>query len=268
MLYKYCKTDGFDILANCRLRLNRIENFNDPFELVFGIDEDTAPSNIKKEYEENPNIRKTMVDTLDDQNISYDKSSPEDILDKFIKFQTKDFKGVIKIVWDDWNEKMGIACFSESPGVIQMWAHYTDNHKGIVVGIDESEFVKNRDDLFTVRYRDEMVLFPVTGVPEILDQHVKKYIPEVVRRKESNWSYEKEIRIYTDLDEKDKDDNYYYKKIPASSIKEIYLGLRSDETTKLIAECIKKREEYKHLKIYKMSKHEGAYKLKPQEIFI
>jgi hypothetical protein len=268
MLYKYCKTDGFDILKNCRLRLNRIENFNDPFELVFGIDEDTAPSNIKKEYEENPNIINAWAHTLDEQNISCDKTSPEDVLEKFIKFQIKDFNRVTKILWEHWNEKMGIVCFSESSDVIQMWAHYTENHKGIVVGIEESEFVKDKEALVTVCYRDKMVLFPVTGTPERLDQYAAKYIPEVVGRKESNWSYEKEIRIYTNLDEKDIDGNYYLKKIPASSIKEIYLGLRSDETTKLIAECIRQREEYKHLKIYKMGKHESAYKLKPQEIFI
>jgi hypothetical protein len=128
--------------------------------------------------------------------------------------------------------------------------------------------VKDKEALVTVCYRDKMVLFPVNGTPERLDQNATKYIPEVVGRKQSNWSYEKEIRIYTNLDEKDIDGNYYFNKIPDSSIKEIYLGLRLDETTKLIAEWIKQREEYKHLKIYKMGKHESAYKLKPQEIFI
>jgi hypothetical protein len=263
MLYKYCKTDGFDILKNRRLKLNRIETFNDPFELAFGIDEDTASSNIKKEYEETPKIINAWAHTLDDQNIAYDQTTPEDILDKFIKFQIKDFKRVIKIIWEDWNEKMGMVCFSELPDVIQMWAHYTDNHKGIVVGIEESELVKYT---FTVCYKDKMVLFPVTGLPEILNQYATKYIPEVIRRKESNWSYEKEVRIYTELDAKDIDGNYYTQKIPASSIKEIYLGLRSDDTTKLISECIKQREEYKHLKIFKMMKHKSAYKLEPEEI--
>lgn len=265
MLYIYCKSDGFDILKNCRLRLNRFENFNDPFELVFGIDEDTASSNIKRDYEEAPNIINAWAQTLDDQHISYDKSSTEDILEKFAKFQINDFDRVREIIWAGWNEKMGIACFSESPDIIQMWAHYTENHRGIVIGIEESEFVKDKEALVTVCYRDNMVLFPITGIPERLDQNTIKFIPEVVGRKESNWSYEKEIRIYIRLDEKDADGNYYFK-IPASSIKEIYLGLRSDETTKLIADCIKQREEYKHLKIYKMRKHKSAYKLEPEEI--
>jgi hypothetical protein len=99
MLYIYCKTDGFDILKNCRLRLNKFEDFNDPFELVFGIDEDTASSNIEREHEETPNIINAWAQTLDDQNISYDKTSTEDILHNFITFQIEDFKRVIKILW-------------------------------------------------------------------------------------------------------------------------------------------------------------------------
>jgi hypothetical protein len=267
MLYKYCKTDGFDILNNSRLRLSKIENFNDPFELVFGIDEDSAPINIKNEYEENPNIISVWIQTLTGQNITYDKASQADILQKFIKFQINDFKRVLKILWENWSQKMGIICLSEAMDVIQMWAHYTENHKGIVVGIEEREFVKDKEAIVTLCYRDKMVLFPITGNLERLDQYATKYIPEVVGRKESNWSYEKEVRFYANLDEKDVDGNYYFK-IPTSAIKEIYLGLRSDDTTKLIAACIKEKEEYKHLKIYKMIKHESAYKLTPQEIFI
>lgn len=266
MLYKYCKTDGFDILHNCRLRFNKIESFNDPFELMFGIDEDTAHINIKKEYEQVPEIVKKWALTLDDQGISYDKSNPEDILNKFTSLQIDDFKKAFKALVDHCNENMGIVCFSKSPDVIQMWAHYTDNHKGIVVGLDENEFIPNKEILFTVFYEDDTVLIPITGISERLDQYVKKLIPEIVRRKESKWIYEKEIRVYATLDEMDLDGYYYYKGIPTSAIKELYLGLRSDDSTKLIADCLRKRTEYKHLKIYKMDKHESAYKLVPKEL--
>ena len=61
---------------------------------------------------------------------------------------------------------MGVVCLSEAMNVIQMWAHYTENHKGIVVGIEESEFVSDRQAIVPVSYRDEMVLFPITGKPE------------------------------------------------------------------------------------------------------
>ena len=264
MLYKYCTADGFDILLQSRLKAARIEDFNDPFELVFGVDQDTALENIKREFEENPELTRAWLRLLDDQKIQYYKSSPEDIAEKATLFQIRDFGRVANEIRKNWNEKMGIVCLSESPDVIQMWAHYAENHKGIVLGIEESDFMEDKSALVEVNYRHEMVCLPITATPEKLNQY-DKYILDVIRRKESNWIYEKEIRLYVNLDEKDSDGNYYFK-IPASSIKEIYLGLRSHETAELIAKSIKQRDEYNHLRIYKMGRHESAYKLKPQEI--
>lgn len=266
MIYKYCKADGFDILNNCRLRFSKLDSFNDPFELMIGIDEETAHINIKKEYDKYPEIIQGWSATLDDQGISYDKNSPEDILNKFTSFQIGDFKKAFKVLWGHYNETMGIVCFSKLPDIIQMWAHYTDNHKGIVVGLDENEFIQDKEMLFTMCYEDDTVLMPITGIPNKLDQNAETLIPEIVRRKESNWGYEKEVRVYATLDEIDSDGYYYYKGIPASAIKEVYLGLRSDDSTKLIADCLRKKTEYEHLKIYKMHKHDIAFKLVPKEI--
>lgn len=264
MIYKYCTTDGFDILLKARLKVARIENFNDPFELVFGVDEESAFDNIKKENESNKNIINDWQYLLDDQKIEYDKNSIEDIIEKVTQFQIKDFKKSILSIREYWNEKMGVVCLSESPNIIQMWAHYADNHRGIVTALDENQFVKDRMALVKVCYRDEMVLLPVTATPEKLEQY-DKYIDDVIRRKESNWRYEKEVRFYANLNEKDKD-GYYYFDIPQSSITEIYLGLMSPETTEIIAKSIKQRKEYNHLRIYKMDRHESAFKLVPKEL--
>jgi hypothetical protein len=110
-----------------------------------------------------------------------------------------------------------------------------------------------------------MVLLPVTGHPERLDRDAMKYLPEVLGRKETNWSYEKEVRLYASLEEQDRDGECYIE-IPKSAIREVYLGLRSDETTRMIAECIRTREQYRHLRIFKMIQHDSVFKLVPQEI--
>lgn len=259
MIYKYCTTDGFDILLKARLKAARIENFNDPFELVFGVDEETAFDNIKKEYENNKNIINNWQYQLDDQKIEYDKNSIKDIIKKITQFQINDLKKGILAIRENWNEKMGVVCLSESADIIQMWAHYTDNHRGIVIGLDENQFVKDKMALVKACCRDEMVLLPVTATPENLNQY-EKYIDDVIRRKESNWKYEKEVRLYANLNERDVDGNYYFN-IPPSSITEIYLGLRSHENTEIIAKSIKQRKEYNHLKIYKMDRHASAFKL-------
>jgi hypothetical protein len=140
-----------------------------------------------------------------------------------------------------------------------MWAHYTDNHKGIVVGLDENQFIQDKLQLVKVCCQDDMALLPVTAVSEKVKQY-GKYFDNVIRRKESKWLHEKEVRLYTTLEERDPNGNYYVN-IPPSSITELYLGLRSEETTEIIAKSIKERKEYTQLKIYKMEKHERAFKL-------
>ena len=265
MLYRYCKTDGFDIVTNSRLRLSRIDCLNDPFELAFGIDEDTAYSNIKNEYEEDPNLLNMWRSVIDKEGIVHDGTSPADILAKFTEFQINDFRRFHQILCKHWYNTMGIACMSEAMDVIQMWAHYTDNHKGIVVGLEESEFVRDREAVVTVCYRDKMVMLPVSGHPARLDEYAINCFREVVARKETRWGYEKEIRLYGTLQKQDPDGNYYLA-LPKSAIKEVYLGLRSDDTTRVLAECIKQRDEYRHLRIFKMHRHEKAFKLEPYEL--
>jgi hypothetical protein len=266
MLYKYCDTKGFGILEKSSFRLKRFEDFNDPFELVFGIDLDSAPINIKREYEENPIIINEWKRILNTHNINYNQDSLDDVIAKYTHLIINDFKNIPDSARNFFNERYGIVCLSESMDIIQMWGHYTDNHNGIVVGVEESEFVKDKETIVTVCYRDNPVLLPITGIPETFDNYIMKYLPEVLGRKESKWSYEKEIRIYAKLIEKDIDGYYYTEKIPASSIKEIYIGLRASEDTRLLAKSIKERDEYNHLKIYEMVRHESAYKLLPKEI--
>ena len=110
-----------------------------------------------------------------------------------------------------------------------------------------------------------MVAFPVTGNPKRLDEIAMKSFPEVLSRKETNWSYEKEIRVYASLDKPDKDGQYYIE-MPKSAIREVYLGLRSDQTMRMTVEQIRGHGQYRHLRIFKMIKHESAFKLTPQEI--
>lgn len=259
MLYKYCKTDGFDILLQSRLKVSSIEKFNDPFEISFGVDKDSALEIVKNEFKEEPRLINEWKHLLDIQNIQFNKSSPEDIVNKVAHFQIRDFARIAKEMREDWNKNLGLVCLSKYPDIIQMWAHYTDNHRGIVVGIEENECIEAKS-LITIVYK-EMVLFQITASPKNMYKYDKCF-QDVISRKEESWGYEKEVRFFRDYN---KEDEYYV--IPASSIKEIYLGLRSHETTEIVAKSIKQRDEYKHLKIYKMEIDESAYALIPKELW-
>jgi len=92
----------------------------------------SAHLNIHNEYQKDPGIIQVWSSILTEQGVSYDRASPTDILDKFTKFQVSDFRRLPRILRENWNRNMGIACMSEAMDVIQMWAHYTDNHKGVM----------------------------------------------------------------------------------------------------------------------------------------
>lgn len=268
MLYKYCRTDGFDILLKSRLKVSKINSFNDPFELDFGIDIENARKSIECEYYDNlatTNIHVFCADLLARHGLEF--NTVDEMLDKITRLQVSKFKEAKKIIKTQWNNEYGIICLSERPDIIQMWAHYCSNHEGIVIGFDEDVIVgTDKDVLVRLDYKKEgMFLWPVNIKFE--ESKHGMMLKNVMEIKEHGWSYEKEIRTYVSLDEIDDDGNYYYN-ISPSSIKEIYLGLRSKEETKIIAESLLCRYQYKHVKLYIMEKHDSTFKLVAKTIDI
>jgi hypothetical protein len=264
MIYRYCKQTGFDILLNLRLRASKISEFNDPFELAFGIETETALENIRKDYQERPRLINAWKLTLREHKVNFDENSIEDIIGKVAEFQISDLRRVGKLVQDSWKEKMGVTCFSRKKDIIQMWAHYADDHRGIVIGIDESKIMTDPKELAEVEYGKDFVRMPVFANPEKIDLY-ESHIRNALHRKEKMWEYESEVRFYINLNEKSSD-GQYYKHISAESIKEIYLGLRANETTEIIAKEISKRSNFKHLKVLQMSLHPDKFELVPNPV--
>ncbi len=267
MLYKYCNSDGFDILLHSRLKVTRVSEFNDPFDLAFGMDDETAFERIKAEFEEDPKLIEKWSIELTKLGWSHNKNSIKNMAAKVSEFLIEGQENAIKSTKEFFNNMFGITCMSERPDIIQMWSHYANAHKGIVIGLEENEFVGDRAKLVKVTNGKDMVLFPYTAsIPMMSKQVMKEYekgFKDVLGRKESGWCYEEEVRVFEELEEQDKDGNYYVK-IPPSSVREIYLGLRSPETSEIIARALKQKKEFRHLKIFRMEKSTKEYKLIPR----
>lgn len=43
---------------------------------------------------------------------------------------------LVKSMKEDYEEKIGVCCFSLDPKSILMWSHYSDNHKGVCLKFD------------------------------------------------------------------------------------------------------------------------------------
>jgi hypothetical protein len=128
------------------------------------------------------------------------------------------------------NQNVGIVCLSEVPDSILMWGHYTDDHRGFVVGFDsEHSFFSQRrslEDEFgflrQVRYRRER--------PKVVLSDTSS--PAWFNTKSDQWAYEKEWRMLRVLSEADsRAESAPFPlclfRFPGAAVVEIIIGLRS-----------------------------------------
>jgi hypothetical protein len=133
-------------------------------------------------------------------------------------------------------------CFSLSPAVLPMWAHYAQNSQGFVVEFDEEKLTSafpesNFDD---VDYRD----VPHEALTEMLYRASEIGKPRYVYllqnwvfksayfTKNTCWSYERERRMVVSEQEIRKADEMLLLDVPTECIKSLIVGPRAnDETT-------------------------------------
>ncbi len=102
-------------------------------------------------------------------------------------------------------------CFSKSPVVIPMWAHYAHSSRGFIIEIDEENLIKHLDSpsLSDITYQD-------TAKPELKDtlemayrrmkprdiMHLRNHVHHSAYfTKHSCWEYEQERRLVLSLDD-------------------------------------------------------------------
>ena len=220
ILYKYVSYEvGMKIIENNSVGFSLPCNFNDPFEL-----EAAYPS------EEGENPLELM------------------------------FNGIRSWAKKDiWKRSTGILSLTRQPLNSLMWAHYGSQHTGIVIGIDSDieEFTCEKTNLVPVQYGsviytdkkpDSSFLSKPTEEIEVggtfhfpygqLERLQRKFL-----FKPRCWSYEEEVRIAKCLKGIENSKNItsgtfseinvegtplYLLPLPEGTIKEIYLGVRSN----------------------------------------
>ncbi|HHQ4731227.1 DUF2971 domain-containing protein [Aeromonas veronii] len=109
--------------------------------------------------------------------------------------------------------KKGIISFSETPRNLLMWAHYADNHRGMVVGylhdaldkIDSPYYIETDSTLpikvnyDSIRYDNEKLLSLEKYSGKDTHTLIKEVETMLLTTKGDEWIYEKEHRIITEL---------------------------------------------------------------------
>jgi hypothetical protein len=123
---------------------------------------------------------------------------PEEHIDE-INTHLKDFVNLFI------RKNYGVSCFSTDPRHILMWSHYADSHKGICIAFDKDILVdslKEYNENVKMSKIDYVNNVPVIDI-NIIDNKItlSDEIEKVITSKLKHWDYEKEVRIYSLIEE-------------------------------------------------------------------
>lgn len=316
-----------------RLWLSHPNSFNDPFDCHVGIDSenyekyslldyidktgfidesDSSNGFTKEDYRRLANSKADFVshfmsDIEEYSSVIFDisRNKNEDFEKKLSKIRRDISKEVQKKVSKIREIDIRVTSFANiqsnniPPGkndmeqMIQMWAHYANNHKGFCVEYDISslhseKLLKTHDSkssynpylpenninllilagLFPIIYTSSRVNIPRTKLKKIKVEKDENLInnigiDEILYKtfitKSAKWSYEKEWRIIMD----GRISNYFDNKIPFPFIKHIYLGSRMEPN--IINDLIEIADELK-IEVSLMNLNEKKFALEGQNI--
>jgi hypothetical protein len=132
-------------------------------------------------------------------------------------------------------DTIGALCMSRNGRHPLMWAHYADEHRGVVIEFDSTAPCFNRkrsvtDELGTFR----MVSYSETR-PVLDDKSGDDWFVRLALTKASEWTYEEEVRFLLELSKADqvveKEIKIHLLAIPPSAVCSITFGCRAGPAT-------------------------------------
>ena len=146
---------------------------------------------------------------------------------------------------DNIINQWGVACFSEIYDDQNMWALYSDKHRGICLQFDCNYFFANS---IQVNYKAEI---PAMSIAEILKNQATGSLQLMTTTKAECWAYQKEVRIFMEQGNK----NYNY---DPKALTGLYFGVKTPDSDKELVFSILGRNFKDY---YVMEKNEDIYKL-------
>jgi hypothetical protein len=142
----------------------------------------TQQYGLKSLYERR--LRRTRINELNDPF----ELRPYDLTDSRLRWAFEKTRS-------EMAERFGLLCFSADWCDPLIWAHYSDQHKGLCLGFDippEAEQPRTRK----VDYISAPLAFPAD-----LQALQNSIAEKMIFTKYHNWDYEHEVRTWTDLEE-------------------------------------------------------------------
>lgn len=128
---------------------------------------------------------------------------------------------LLKHMKRELTKRHGLLCFSSTWQEPLMWAHYGDKHRGVCLGFEVADRLPQKVNYISERLSHD---FSSESVP--FSSRAAQLVNQSLYTKHIGWSYEKEWRVYTSLDEPEKDGRYFASFNEELVLKEVMLGER------------------------------------------
>ncbi len=208
-MYKFYTISDIDFLdkiigSKPTIKFSSAFNLNDPNELKFNIKLDPHSDEMKQRY---------FIDNSSASEKDYDDWKNQ-VSPNFIWYLEQQQRGII-------GQLITLSCFTNSYDNNVMWSHYTNNHQGICVEykMELFNYLESLGGFFAqnhVRYAKEP---PEIDASKYKDE---ENIWKMIFTKQSEWSYEKEIRTVRLSNE-----NTEFIEFPQSLIKDVIIGSKA-----------------------------------------
>ena len=279
-LYKYVPPERIDILANKQIRFTQPGLFNDPFESlphVRSLGADEAVFAAISEANRQPDRSKfatlpeeVRADITFEEFVALVRENQERGLAQFRAQEPDALPEQRTRLYDTVNNAVGVLSLVERPDNLLMWAHYSRDHKGFVIGFNSNHqfFHPERDDdellklLARVTYSTTRPSITLAGVT----------VEELLLRKGRDWEYEREWRFLRYLQDATKTiivdgHDCCLFELPGQCIKEVVFGCRMSEKRRDdLLGILRSDPDLRSIRIYQSMIDSVDYRLRFDEV--
>lgn len=196
IIYKYLSPNGAEAsLRNGTIQFTLASTLNDPFECKpAGFFPGDVARLIEKAWASHRHEHEWVEFLRNDLSL---KNLTSDLLELRLAHPACIESSILQIAqrvlenqMTNFQELTYLSCFSESCDSILMWAHYANNHSGIVIGYhDRASFFQN---MIKVNYLPERAYIPFGNGRALHPQ----WPGILMSRKSLEWQYENELRCF------------------------------------------------------------------------
>lgn len=140
-----------------------------------------------------------------------------------VDIRNKDHRRAFRATKEQLNDDKGLICLSKAWSNPLLWGHYAEKHTGIALGFDVDDAL-----LAPVIYARIPLRIPIdkeTNLPRVSEALTN----QLIRTKFADWKYEKEVRLFVQLDHTTRESGlYFYDFSKDFRLKEVVLGPRCE----------------------------------------